>query len=442
MTDYLPTLINVIPSRRIQRGLKAITALLLNDDNTHKAIVFGAAATPISIAGAFTTGIEISADGTTGISITSGFSGVNMISLAGIASAAGLAISGACAAGISITGAATDGIKIATGAMTDGIEIASACSAIGLNISGACGTGIKITGVGTTAALQIGVSGTPAGDFVWYGTTTGYLVRFDADGDTNGSVILGADAKGVDLTAYGATASAYLHWDNSANGLLLVGDSRIDFSSNTVAAANTDGGIIKAGTSGARVVEDTANMKFMSFYFDNGATSGDNRGMYLRQYLTGAGGGGEALRVFTTVENVAAGTAHGAHLSLNFGATGTVTGQGIAARCTLHIPDVALVSNVTMSAVEAEIYSDGSTSDPGGSTLLSCFLVVNGGDATGMADVDDDAVLFDFRGWTAAAGNMIYDVTGGAPANTDGSIKIRLPDGNLAYLMYYNAEAA
>jgi hypothetical protein len=73
MTDYLPTLINVIPSRRIQRSIKAIAALLLNDDNTHKAITLGAAATPISIAGAFTTGISISADGTTGISITSGF---------------------------------------------------------------------------------------------------------------------------------------------------------------------------------------------------------------------------------------------------------------------------------------------------------------------------------------------------------------------------------
>jgi hypothetical protein len=390
MVDTLNARINTIPSQRTKRGIASIMGLLLNNDTSHKAIVLSAdMATPITISGAYTTGILMSGDGTTGISITSGFSGTTMISLAGTAA-----------------------------------------------------TGIGITGACSTAALQIGASGAPAGDFVWYGTTAGYLVRFDANGDTNGSVILGADAKGIDLTAYGATASAYLHWDNSADGLLLVGDSRIDFSSNTVKAANTDGGIIKAGTSGSRIVEDTANMKFMSFYFDNGATSGDNRGMYLRQYLTGAGGGGEALRCFTTVEDVAAGTAHGAHISLNFGATGTVTGQGIAARCTLHIPDVALVSNVTMAAVEAEIYSDGSTSDPGGSTLLSCFLVVNGGDATGMADVDDDAVLFDFRGFTAATGNMIYDNTGGAPANTDGSIKIRLPDGNLAYLMYYNAEAA
>lgn len=217
---------------------------------------------------------------------------------------------------------------------------------------------------------------------------------------------------------------------------------RIDFSSADVVAANTDGGVIKCGTSSAPITEDTADMKFMAFYFDNGATSGDNRGMYLRQYLTGAGGGGEALRVFTSVTDVAAATVHGAHISLSFGTSGTVTGQGIATRSTLHIPSTALASNVTMAAVEAEIYSDTATSDPGGSTLLSCFLVVNGGNATGMADVDDDAVLFDFRGWTAATGNMIYDHQGSAPANTEGSIKIRLPDGNLAYIMYYNSEAA
>jgi len=152
-------------------------------------------------------------------------------------------------------------------------------------------------------------------------------------------------------------------------------------------------------------------MKFMAFYFDNGATSGDNRGMYLRQYLTGAGGGGEALRVMTTVDDVAGGTAHGAHISLSFGDTGTITGQGIAMRGTLHLPDVALASNVTMSAVQAEIYSDGDDSDPGGSTLLSFFRAVNGGSSNGIADVDDDAVLIDIQGGSIAPGNLVQAET-------------------------------
>lgn len=56
----------------------------------------------------------------------------------------------------------------------------------------------------------------------------------------------------------------------------ITGDGRLDLSSVTIAAANTDGGVIKAGTSSARVTEDTAGMKFASFYWDCGATSGDD----------------------------------------------------------------------------------------------------------------------------------------------------------------------
>lgn len=203
---------------------------------------------------------------------------------------------------------------------------------------------------------------------------------------------------------------------------------RMDLAGIETKAKNTDGCLIKAGTSTTRIVQDTADMKFMAFYLDNGATSGDNRGIYLRLYLTGAGGGGEALRVFTTVENVAAATAHGAHISLNFGTSGTVTGQGIAMRATLHLPSTALASNVTMSAVQAEIYCDAATSDPGGSTILSFFRAVSGGNATGMADVDDDAVMFDIQGLTAGAAHVF--ATGLTPAtvygNLSASLKIRV----------------
>ena len=174
--------------------------------------------------------------------------------------------------------------------------------------------------------------------------------------------------------------------------------------------------LLGAGTSTNKFTTASADKKFMEFRLENSATSGDNRGMYLRFYLAGAGGGGEALRAFTTISDVAAGTAHGAHISLNFSTSGTVTGQGIAGRFTLHIPSTALTSNVTMSAVQAEIWSDAATSDPGGSTLLSCFRAVNGGNATGMADVDDDCYLLDLQGWTAASGNMFYADTPGTLA--------------------------
>uniref|UniRef100_A0A6M3L6B5 Uncharacterized protein n=1 Tax=viral metagenome TaxID=1070528 RepID=A0A6M3L6B5_9ZZZZ len=207
--------------------------------------------------------------------------------------------------------------------------------------------------------------------------------------------------------------SQFLNDDDptTVKGFTLSGDGRIDLSSATVAAANTDGGVIKAGTSSARVTEDTANMKFISMYFDNGATSGDNRGLYLRLYLTGAGGGGEAARIYTDVENVAAGTAHGAHISLGFGTSGKVTGQGIAVRGTLHMPTTALpASNVTYAALQAEIYSDGAASDPAGN-LLSAIRILNDGHSTGMIDVDDDAAMIELTGWTSGTGNMLYGST-------------------------------
>ena len=145
-----------------------------------------------------------------------------------------------------------------------------------------------------------------------------------------------------------ADLKARMEWRGTGNT-----DSANNFYQVNLGLKSHAGLILGSGTSADLTTTATANTKMMSFYLENSATSGDNRAMYLRLYLSGAGGGGEALRVFTTVNNVAARTAHGAHISLNFGATGTVTGQGIAMRATLHLPDVALSSNVTMAAVQA-----------------------------------------------------------------------------------------
>jgi hypothetical protein len=189
------------------------------------------------------------------------------------------------------------------------------------------------------------------------------------------------------------------------------------------------------GTSTSRAQANAASRNFLSFYFENFATSGDNRGMYLRQYLSGAGSGGEAARIFNTVNNVAAGTAHGAHISLSFADTGTVTGLGVAMRATLHIANQATQAG-TMAAIQAEINSDGATSDPAGSQL-SYIRVVNGGNTTGGADVDDDAYLFDIQGHTIATGNMV--AASATEANYSHSIRARVGS-TVVYLMCASAE--
>jgi len=179
---------------------------------------------------------------------------------------------------------------------------------------------------------------------------------------------------------------------------------------------STNGLIMGRGNSTTRHVTNQANARFFDFNLENAATGGDNRGMYLRLFHTGAGGGGEALRVFTSV-NANAGTAHGAHISLNFldTAGGSETsGLGVAGRFTLHIPNVASWAPTgTYSVVQAEIYSDGSSSDPAGMTELSFFRVANSGDATGAADIDTDAYLMSLQGFTGGSGSMFYaDVPG------------------------------
>ena len=184
--------------------------------------------------------------------------------------------------------------------------------------------------------------------------------------------------------------------------------TRLDFTSMVVNAADTAGGCIKMGTSAAPITEDTANMKFLAFYFDNGATSGDNRGMYLRLYLTGVGSGGEAARIFTTVNDVAGGTAHGAHISLNWGDTGSITGLGVAMRATLHLANQAYTGlGGTYAAIMGEIWSDGATTDPTGITQLAILNLSITGNATGIADVDDDAYMLVLAGGTIGSGNMV-----------------------------------
>lgn len=189
--------------------------------------------------------------------------------------------------------------------------------------------------------------------------------------------------------------------------------------------------VFGAGTSASPATTATADKNFLDFRTQSTATSGDARGIYNRLYLAGAGVSGESLRSFTTVNNVTAATAHGAHISLSFGATGTITGQGIATRSTLHLKDEALASNVTMAALQAEIYSDGANSDPGGSTKLSYLRCVNDGHANGIADVDDDASLIEIIGHTIGAGNMVVAEVD----ETKFSHKIRINIGGTTYYL-------
>lgn len=196
--------------------------------------------------------------------------------------------------------------------------------------------------------------------------------------------------------------------------------------------------VMGIGTSSGRAQANAASRNFLSFYFENFATSGDNRGMYLRLYHSGAGAGGEAARIYTTVNDVAAGTAHGAHISLGFASTGTVTGLGVAGRNTLHLANQGTQAG-TLAALQAEIYADGSDSDPNGADVT--FLrVVADGHADGIADISTDVTFFSLQGISAGADGANTLFRTAAPTTLAASLKVKVGS-TLYYLPLYSAQS-
>jgi len=194
------------------------------------------------------------------------------------------------------------------------------------------------------------------------------------------------------------------------------------------------------GVAGAPYVNDTPNVTFRQFRYDSGAASGDNRGEYLRVYYTGAGGGGDCMRLYADVVGVAAANVFGLHVTAGFGESttgGSITGTGCALRAQIGLPDVAMAAGGTYCAVMPEIYSFGANSDAGAVTLLAFIRCVNDGNAAGVADVDDDAYLLVLDGGAIAGGNIVEaSVT---EANYAWSARCRLPGGQVAYMMFANA---
>lgn len=198
------------------------------------------------------------------------------------------------------------------------------------------------------------------------------------------------------------------------------------------------GPLILAGASGQKIISSLPDTKFFQAYLESSATSGDNRGAYLRTYFTGAGGGGDALRVYADV-SAAAGNVFGAHISVGFGEStsgGKVTGLAAGVRAQLGLPDVALASGGTYTALMAEIYSFGDNSDAGAVAELSFMRVVNDGSSAGKDTIDDDAFLFSLQGFAAGTGHLVE--AGTSMGTVTGTLKIKLGN-DTRYIPYYSS---
>ncbi len=217
--------------------------------------------------------------------------------------------------------------------------------------------------------------------------------------------------------------------DSTTSVLKVVSESqtRFDIGSVALSQAGAESGAVLHGygTSTTRAKTGTAGKKFISYYTESDATSDDSRGLYQRHYISGIGGGGEAARLYATVQNVAATTVRGAHISLDFAATGTVTGKGVALECTLHIPNQGTQTG-QLSCIDLTINSDGDDSDPAGA-VLSYIRIGNQGTTNGKSDVNADVNLFSIQDYTTGSGTFFQTTTTGyVLSEITNSIKIRV----------------
>lgn len=126
-----------------------------------------------------------------------------------------------------------------------------------------------------------------------------------------------------------------------------------------------------SGHSGDNTALGTTAGNALEYYLDGTHTSGDMRGIYLRLYFSGAGGSGEAARIFSTINNVSVatgGTVNGAHISLGTaGASAAVSGAANALRATFGIAAASTNIGGTCSVIQVD------TDFASGATLPSNF---------------------------------------------------------------------
>jgi hypothetical protein len=169
--------------------------------------------------------------------------------------------------------------------------------------------------------------------------------------------------------------------------------------------------VILAGgvSSAAPRTSSTANKSFVQSYCKaTDATGGTTRLAYLRLYLSGAGCNGEAVRAFTTVNGVAAGTGgiHGLHATASLDATATIS------------------SSVFMGGVRATLQIDAATRNINSGVyaclIASSFIAAGNtmtSSRTSFIRVQDDGAvacpnLFDIQGAVTRKGSAVSSADG------------------------------
>lgn len=197
---------------------------------------------------------------------------------------------------------------------------------------------------------------------------------------SNASALL--DMSGTWNTS-GAPAGIKLNLTNTASGagarlldLQVSSSSKFSVSAAGVVTLQTAtaGLIAGSGTSGANHALGATAGNALEFYLNATHTTGDMRGEYIRLYFSGAGGSGEALRAYSTINNVSVatgGTVNGAHISLGTaGASAAVSGQASALRATFEIAAASTAVGGTCSVAIFDTNMDTAVTVPANFAFL------------------------------------------------------------------------
>lgn len=175
------------------------------------------------------------------------------------------------------------------------------------------------------------------------------------------------------------------------------------------------------GNSGSNF-DIAANKNALGFWVNSDATSGDNRVIYARLYLSGAAGG-EAIRAYATANAAGVatgGTINGIHTSLSIAATATISGQGFASRHTIDAAAATRTISGNVAAIRAE--SNFAT----GNTIPATVALIH------LGEIGAATCKKAFRFPNSATNGMV------APHDTDAmthSIRCVTDDGTVLHLM-------
>ena len=230
----------------------------------------------------------------------------------------------------------------------------------------------------------------------------------------NNTITVGVDDTGYDVKFFGATASAYMLWDEDVDDLILAGAARIVIpegqlvlGSTAISSTSTELNLMDGGSS----IGTTAVSDGHGIVMNHGGTMGQTTVQTLAAYLDDEI---TAMPNLVTVGTIGSGTWNGSAIASTYIAADAITSAKIAddAIGSEHIADDAVVS--------AAIADDAITSALIADDAITTALIAD--DAITSALIADGAVTTALIGADAVTGAKIADDAIDSEHYTDASV--------------------